>query len=404
MKHPSRFFTLSPPALGVLVLVALGSSSVPAFARKKNNAITQLQIWPGQRVLIVLPLSVNANFLNSDSESSAPTAPLPTPVVAAPVLGTAPVSPPADGGVAPAVVGGVAGGATPAVVGGDAPVMTAAPDAGAMAGVAPSGQSELANALVPLVSSGLSRALQNTGKFSLVLPYRFDPLLRRALSETAQSQVSDEDVNAFVSTPTLAAAQTMLPKLSLDQPGMVAQVVLENLQVGGTPQDPTVQVRMHGDLYQVEVADPAAPPRNTLFRSITVTSKAFPGRTPEDRLRAATSQAFNDIAAAFVEPPTEFQLPIPVAPPTPTGGTTGVGTSGGASKGGASKGGSMTPGRGMSKPGTGGGTMAPLTPATPGAATITPPNRLSPQSSGPVAPVLPPATPPLGLNVPTQGG
>lgn len=390
MKYPSRFFTLSPAVLGVVVLVAYGACGTPAFARKKNNAINQLQIWPGQRALIVLPLSVNANFLNGDSEATTSTAPAPAaPAQKAPTpADPAPVTP---GGAAPAPVGGS-----------DMPVMTAAPDAGPMAGVATSGQSELAVALVPLVSGELSRSLRNTGKFSLISPYRFDPLLRRASTEAS---VSDDDITAFVNTPTLEAAQVMLPKLSLDQPGMVAQVALENLQVGGTPQNPTVQVRMHGDLYQVAPgAMPTDPPRVSLFRTITVTSRPFPGKTPEDRLRAATGQAFDDIATAFVEPPTEFQLPIPIAPPAPAETTTGVGATSG-SKSPSGKESTPASGKGMANPAKGsGGTMVPLTPAVPGAPTITPPNKLSPGNSGPIAPVLPPATPPLGLNVPTQGG
>lgn len=399
MKHPSRFFT-SSAALGLVVLVACGTCGTPAFARKKNNAISQLQIWPGQRVLIVLPLGVNANFLNGDSESTTSASAIPAPKAPTPAA-PAPVTP---GGAAPAPVVATAPApdAAPVPAGSDTPAMTAAPNSGPMAGVATSGQSELAVALVPLVSGQLSRSLQNTGKFSLVSPSRFDPLLRRASAEAA---VSDDDITTFVNTPTLGAAQTMLPKLTLDQPGMVAQVALENLQVGGTVQAPTVQVRMHGDLYQVAPGAAATdPPRVSLFRSITVTSKPFPGKTPEDRLRAATGQAFNDISAAFVEPPTEFQLPLPIAPPVPAGGATTSGN--GAKMSGGPAGGSTSPsGKGMSSHGTGSkGTMVPLAPAVPGAPTITPPSKLSPNNGGPIAPMLPPATPPLGLNVPTQGG
>ena len=115
--------------------------------------------------------------------------------------------------------------------------------------MAPSGSDELRTALVPVVSGELSNALKRTGKFSIVLPYKFDPLLRRGLAESA---ISDDDLSGFVLTPSLSSAQTVLSKLSLDQPGMVAQVRLESLQVGGTPQSPSVQVRMHGDLYEVQ--------------------------------------------------------------------------------------------------------------------------------------------------------
>jgi hypothetical protein len=391
MKHPIRFFTLGPVALGMMALVAVGTTATPSFARKKNP-VNQLQIWPGQRALIVLPLQINPNFLNGDSETPviAPVTTTPNPAMAPPV---APVSPPATGSGD-----------------GSAP-LTAAPDAGMMAGVpSSSGSGELASALVPLVSAQLSRSLQNTGKFSLTLPYLFDPLLRRALED---QQLSADELDTFVKTPTLEAAQATLPKLSLDQPGMVAKIALENLQVGGTPQSPTVQVRMHGDLYQVvpgakRVVDGAQqndPPVTTLFRSITVTSKDFPGRTPEDRLRAATGQAFDDIAAAFIERPSEFQLPLPIAPPTSATGT-GKGTPGKAGMVKPGSKGTGTMGRGTTGTGSGtmpNGTMVPLTPAVPGTAPLTAPNVLSPAPNTPVAPTLPPATPPLGLNVPAQG-
>jgi len=398
MKH-SRILTITPVALGILVSAVLGTNS-PAFARRKS-AINQLQIWPARRALIVLPLKVNANFLNGDSNTEA--APSKTDTVSTPDTAgtpaantTAPVSAPADGS------------------------LTAAPVSSA---TAVSGSDELANALVPLISGQLSRALQNTGKFSLISPYRFDPILRRGQNE---QQISDEDLTTFVTTPTLEGAQSVLPKLSLDQPGMIAQITLENLQVGGTPQSPTVTVRMHGDLYQVPnatlttsadapagtdasaatttpapaPANPTAPPAPQLFRTLTVTTRAYPGATPEDRLRAATNEGFNDIAAAFVAPPAEFDLPAPIAPPpaanTKAGGKTskGTGTPSNTTKG------NTETGKGTSS----GKTNTPLVPAAPTDATITAPNPLSPSSNAPIAPTLPPAAPPLGLNVPAQGG
>jgi len=404
MKHSLRILTVTPVALGILGSVVLGTT--PAFARRKS-AINQLQIWPARRALIILPFKVNANFLNGDSNT--PSAPSKTDTVVTPDTAgapapntTAPVSAPADGSLAAAPI------SSPTT----------------------SGSDELANALVPLVSGQLSRALQNTGKFSLISPYRFDPILRRGQSE---QQISDGDLTTFVTTPTLEGAQSVLPKLSLDQPGMVAQLTLENLQVGGTPQSPTVSVRMHGDLYQVPnaapttstetsaatgtdasaaattpaPANPTAPPAPQLFRTITITTRAYPGDTPEDRLRAATNEGFNDIAAAFVTPPTEFDLPAPIAPPpaakTKAGGKPSkvMGTPSNATKG-DNQSGSDAPSGNTS--GAKGNTNTPLVPAAPTDAKVTAPNPLSPASNAPVAPTLPPAAPPLGLSVPAQGG
>jgi len=397
MKHSTRILTVTPIALGIFVSGALGTNS-PAFARRKS-AFSQLQIWPARRALIVLPLKVNANFLNGDSDTQA--APSKTDTTPAPDTAGAP----AAGATAPAPADGS---------------LAAAPISSA---TGTSGSDELANALVPLVSGQMSRALQNTGKFSLISPYRFDPILRRGQGE---QQISDDDLTTFVTTPTLEGAQSVLPKLSLDQPGMVARITLENLQVGGTPQSPTVTVRMHGDLYQVPnatpttsadasaatatdasaatttpvPANPTALPAPQLFRTITVTTRAYPGATPEDRLRAATNEGFNDVAAAFVEPPTEFQLPAPIAPPPVVGAKTGGKTSKATgTPSNATKGNSQT-GSGA----LGGNTNTPLVPAAPTDATVTAPNPLSPTSNAPIAPTLPPAAPPLGLNVPAQGG
>lgn len=342
MKFHSHFSKLGLVGTGVVVLALLGTGATPALARKKT--FNTLQIWPGQRVLVVLPLNVNPDFLSPDAASGGGTTSAATTAPAAPTT-------PSDA--------------------------TATDPTATMDGAAPSGSDELRTALVPVISNQLSSALQNTGKFSLVRPYKFDPILRRGLLEQS---ISDEDLNGFVLTPSLASAQAVLSKITLDQPSMVAQVTMENLRVGGTAQNPTVQVRMHGDLYQAGLPQP--------FRSITVTSKPYGGRTPEDRLRGAAGEAFNDIAAAFVEPPAEFQLPLPVGPPSSkTGNNNGMGGTSGSS---------TTTG------GTGGGAMSvPLVPVAPGSATITAPNPLSPTLNGPVAPTLPPATPPLGLNVPT---
>jgi len=327
MKHSSRLLALAPAAL---LAVTLAGTTSPAFARKKL-AINQLQIWPARRALIVLPLHVAPEFLTQSAPAKGGKTASPRPI-AARVDASAP--------------------------------LTAAPDGGMMAGIPTSGSNELATALVPLVSGGLSRALQNTGKFSLISPYKFDPILRRALAE---SQISDDDLSTFIFTPTLESAQAVLPKLSLDQPGMVARVNLENLQVGGTSAAPTAQVRMRAELFEVplQIVPPSAPVTGTttlstdtttpapvagtdaapadtttpatpaaptaapppvpaqLFRSITVTSKAYVGKTPEDRLRAATSDAFDQIAAAFVQPPDEFSLPAPLAPPAAMGAKMG---------------------------------------------------------------------------------
>lgn len=286
--------------LGAALFVVTGTVAPVVHAKDRNQAV-RLEIWPGQRALVILPLTVSETFLSGSEGTNAT-----------------------------------------------------------------SGSNALGRALVPVLSPLLSTALQNTGKFSISRPYKFDPLIRRALAE---QRVNDDDVNAFVETPSLTTTQGVLSQLGLEQPGMVAQLVLQQLTVGGTPELPTVQLTMRGDLYETGSAQP--------FRSITVTSKPFGGKTPEERLRAAAGEAFTDIANAFVEPPAEFELPAPVAPP-PTAGTTETGT------------GTMT-------------TMPPLT-GTPTPAAPTPGMPMAPNPSNtgnaPVAPQLPSSPPPLGVPVP----
>ena len=310
-------------ALGLVVLS--GSAALAPIVRaapKSNARQNRLEIWPGQRTLIVLPLTVSETFLSSDGTSQ-------------------------GGG----------------------------------------GSSALATALVPLLSSELSSALQNTGKFSITRPYKFDPLIRRALAEQSLDAAT---ANPFIESPGLTNAEDVLSHLGLEQPGMVAQIVLESLRVGGTSAAPTVQMTMRGDLYQASLSS-TEPASTEPFRTITVTSKPFIGKTPEDRLRGAASQAFADIAGAFVAPPVEFDLPIPTAPAkgmmtgtTPSGTTT-----------------SAPPMRDVPAQAPKGDTTKPATPMTPAKA---PAMTQAPAGVdlgiAPVAPQLPGSMPPLGVNVP----
>ncbi len=214
-------------AVGLLVSTACAPI---AHAAPRNKKVTSLEIWPGRRTLIVLPLSVATGFVEGDG----------------------------------------------------------------------SGSDALGRALVPVITPQLSNALAATRKFSITRPYKFDPLLIRAIADKSLTQ---DDANTFIENPSLSVSQNVLTQLGLDQPGTVAQLTLQTLRVGGTKAAPTVQLTVHGDLYEASGTQP--------LRSITVTSRPFAGRTPDERLRSAADQVFTDIANAFVEPPSEFQLPAP---------------------------------------------------------------------------------------------
>ena len=290
-----------PSGLGLLALCAVAASSAPLFAPPSAEAAPRrtLELWPGQRVLLVLPLKVGPDW-------------------------------------------------------------NAGP--------------ELAEAIQPVIRPQLQRALTDTGKFSVTLPYRFDPILRRAVSD---KRLSDDVVSALVANPTLETAQPVFSNLTFNQVPMVADVQMEELRVGGTQKKPTVQLVMSGRLYEIGGNGP--------FRNVTVTSRSFAGRTPADRLQAAANDAFQEIAQQFVAPPAAFELPLPPAPvapapkpkaPTGSGATTPNGGSG----------------RPLTAaPGSGGVNAAGATP-----------NTLSPAPGGAFVPQLPPAQPPLGIAVPQE--
>ncbi len=290
MKYRSA---LSPRAATFALVAALGASA--PFLTSPSQAAppkAELQIWPGRRVLLVLPIAISPTW-NADAQ--------------------------------------------------------------------------LGRAILPLAQPQLQQALYNTGKFSTTLPYRFDPILRRGLTE---KQIAENDITALVKDPSLTTARPVIDKLNFDQPVMTTEVFLEELTVGGTSKLPTVQIRALGRLYQQGNPD--------AIKTVSIRSNAIGGKTPSERLIGATGQVFREIAAAFVEPPAAFDLPMPIevapAPTAVTGQPARPATNGGAM-------GNMT-----------GSTMAPARPAT-----VTPPNSLSSTPGAPFVPQLPAAQPPLGV-------
>ena len=289
---------------GILALCVLGAGLSPLLVPTPAPAAPRqkLQLWPGQRVLLVLPLHVGSDW-------------------------------------------------------------NAGP--------------ELAEAIQPLVRPLLQQALTATGKFSVTLPYRFDPILRRAV---ADKRVADDAVAALINTPSLETAQTVFSSLTFNQTPMVADVQLEELRIGGTPKKPTVQLQVSGKLYEVGGSGP--------FRNVVVTSRAFEGRTPEARLQAAANDAFVEIARQFVAPPEAFELPLPAAP-TPAPGAAAMP----GKKGTTDDAGMMGGANPAASSGTAPRTGMPNAPGTP--------NAMGAKAGG-FVPVLPSAQPPLGIAVPQE--
>ena len=276
--------TFTPARHGALLAMSIlglsaGAALLPAFTPSAQAKPKQmLEIWPGQRVLLVLPLAIGPDW---------------------------------------------------------------------------NGGPELAEAAKPLIRPYVQQALNDTGKFSITLPYRFDPILRRAVVD---NRISEDIIKPFVDSPSLATANPVFSQLKFEQVPMVTEIQLEEIRVGGTPKDPTVKLQMSGKLYEIGGSGP--------FRSIVITSDAVGGRTPEARLQGAAANAAKQIAAYFVNPPASFDLPeslqIKEAPKMAPDG--------------------KMPAKNLQP------------------AINTAPKSMTPQSGLSPIPVLPPTTPPLGVD------
>ncbi|HEX9996828.1 MAG TPA: hypothetical protein VGB45_06775 [Abditibacterium sp.] len=286
-------FRFQSRAVTLGLALAIGVSS-PFLARPSVGAPKkELEVWPGRRVLLVLPLTLSSTW-NADAE--------------------------------------------------------------------------LGRAILPLSQPQLQQALTNTNKFSITLPYRFDPVLRRGLTE---KRIAENEINALLAAPTLETARPVVNKLVFEQPVMIADVNLEELTVGGTAKTPTVQIRASGRLYE-QGSDKE-------IKNISIRSRPVTGRTPAERISAAANQVFTEIAAEFVAAPPAFELQLPPAPePTPE-----------------------RPKNGTASASTPTGTIMQNAPAMPGA--IASPNSMTTVPGVPLVPQLPAPQPPLGIAAGAEG-
>lgn len=241
---------------------------------------------------------------------------------------------------------------------------------------------QLGQAILPLAQPQLQQAFAATGKFSVTLPYRFDPVLRRGLTE---KQLAENDIKTMLSAPTLVNSRPVIDKLNFEQPIMTTEVFLEELTIGGDSKKPTVQLQVSGKLYEQGNPNP--------IRSETFRSRAMVGKTPSDRLNAAAKDAFSGLAAIFVEPPAAFDLPAPIeAAPRAQSGSKNTAPLAGIPAGGTP----MAESSASGSPATNGGNSpAPMAPAPlPSTAT---PNTLPATPGAPLVPQLPASEPPLGV-------
>lgn len=226
-------------------------------------------------------------------------------------------------------------------------------------------------ALLPNAEQNLQGLLEQTGKFSVVEAHRFNPILQRALSEKT---ITKDQLTALVDTPTLDNARLVLSKISFDRTPMIAQFVIEEVRLGGSAKDTSVQTQVSARLY--EMGNPQA------LKTTVITSNAQRGGSVTESTQAALVDSFRRTVAEFVAPIEEIQLAIP-GPAEP----------------------SLAPAPSETAP-------APAEPVAAAPAPVVPTNNVTlpgdvsmagASSRGTIGngvPQLPSATPPLGINVP----
>jgi hypothetical protein len=174
---------------------------------------------------------------------------------------------------------------------------------------------EKAKPLLKPADAMMQLALQKTGKFSTMQLHRYNPIVLRGIQEKL---ITKEEADALIATPTLEGVQKLLVGMEFLQRPLIAQVTLDEANVGvGTP-SATLTTAATGKLYEADSAQP--------IREVVVTSKAVPlyrmekrkGKTlmirlsARERILKAASDSFDKIAAEFVHPIEDITLPNPV--------------------------------------------------------------------------------------------
>lgn len=145
----------------------------------------------------------------------------------------------------------------------------------------------------------LRKALEGTGKFSVVQPYRFDPILQRALLD---KRIAKDQIEDLVTNPSLQSASSILANLGFELTPMIADFRLEEVRASGSEKAPTIQVQVLGKLY----------PLNSQEADQTKVFTSDPERyrvSQFDTVINAATNAFQMVAAEFVKPITEAVLP-----------------------------------------------------------------------------------------------
>ena len=222
----------------------------------------------------------------------------------------------------------------------------------------------------------LRSALENTGKFSVVQPYQFDPILQRAVQE---KRIDKAQLDTMIDTPNLQTASGVLDKLGFPLPPLIAEFRLEEVRSSGDAKAPSVQMQVLGKLHALNSQEA----ETKVFTSDPIRRRG----SQFDQTLDAAANAFQMVANDFVRPPAEIELPRVDPPATPEK------PAGKGKPAAPAKNGKTTPKPVAPAPG-----VAPGTGETPAPAPVTPP------VTPPVPPVIVPATPPPTVIGPAPQG
>lgn len=213
----------------------------------------------------------------------------------------------------------------------------------------------------------LVRILQSTGKFSVITPHRFNPVLMRAVQDKL---ITKAELLELEANPGIGPASQLLSKITFGQVPLVTLFTLEEVRASNVKNRGVVQMQVLGRLYDIN--NPVA------LKTVAVTSDAVQTRGKQTILDTAALAAANAFAIAvpqFIEPLPDISFAA-VAPTTP-------------------------PSTGGMAPPAGTVPIVPPDNGVPPSAMEEPPLRGSSSDIPPVSiPKLPPPSPPLGIGVP----
>lgn len=221
--------TLAPQAQAAHKRAGHSMSMKRAQEKRAQEQMIAIEAWPGQRVMLVLPLALGANW-NAD-----------------PALG---------------------------------------------------------HALLLDGESNLERALQQTGKLSVLQLQRNNPVFQRALQDKV---VTNDDLMTWApvdAPPSLDSARQALGKLqsSFTQAPLIGEFAVEEIRSSGEMRRPSVQVQVSGRMYDGTNVVP--------LKNISVTSNPVSsGRDTLKAIRLATNNAFQQVAAQLTSPIMITNLP-----------------------------------------------------------------------------------------------